>query len=834
VKTHKPTLLACLLGFAVAGPIGCANQQSPAFEDNSGMNPAMQPLQIDPALEAQSGAGNAGAQTPPVQQNGAPWPRQVSIADGEALIYLPQINSWTGNQLSFRAAVSVKKNGANEETFGVVWGTARTDVDRATRTVSLAALSLSKASFPTAPDNGLAWLRQLRTSLPATMATMSLDLLQGELLASQTAKPAAIQVNNAPPRVIVSDTLAILVPLDGAPSIKPVPNTRFERVINSQALIVRAKNDSTWYLHVFDGWLSAASVAGPWVKASAVPPGLDAMAKRLANSVDLLDGGPQASPKPSLNNGVPTIYVTQEPAELIVFKGQPNFVPITGTGLLWAENTTANVLVNTANNDYYVLLSGRWYRAAAMSGPWTYVPANALPADFSRIPKSEPAGVILAAVAGTPQAQEALIANTIPHTAQVPLANGPKFTPVFDGAPQFKPVDGTPLQYVINASVPIIGIAPDRFYAVEAGVWFTAPHLTGPWIVAKNVPEVIYSIPPSSPLHYVTYVHVYGSSDQVVYVGYTPGYLGNVVTGDGVVVYGTGYYYTPWIGSVWYASPYTWGLAAAPIYNPYVGYAYGFGLGLTTAAWATPYWGGGYYHPGNWGAPCCGSTSANVYGRWGNTVYAGSQTNYAGANGRVATTASGNYANLRTGTTGAYAAGRAYNPTTGQAVGGYDRTFNTAGGTSGNVARGATYNTQTGQGSYAANVAATGPGGDSISRTTTASANPQDISARQTTTFYNANTGQSKSYSSSGQLNDHYAGADGNAYRNTDGGWQQHTADGWQSANGDNAWAEREQQARSAGGGGGFGQPAGNGGFENRFGGGGFGGRFGGGGGFRR
>ena len=121
----------------------------------------------------------------------------------------------------------------------------------------------------------------------------------------------------------------------------------------------------------------------------------------------------------------------------------------------------------------------------------------------------------------------------------------------------------------------------------------------------------------------MTYVNVYGSSDEVAYVGYTPGYLGNVVTSDGVVVYGTGYYYTPWIGSVWYAAPYTWGLAAAPIYNPYVGYAYGFGMGLATAAWATSDWGGAYYHPGYWGYPCCGSTSADVYGRWGNTVVFG-------------------------------------------------------------------------------------------------------------------------------------------------------------------------------------------------------------------
>ena len=56
---------------------------------------------------------------------------------------------------------------------------------------------------------------------------------------------------------------------------------------------------------------------------------------------------------------------------------------------------------------------------------------------------------------------------------------------------------------------------------------------------------VIYSIPPSSPLHYFTYVYVYGYTPSVVYVGYTPGYYGTAVSSNGVVVYGTGYYYPP-------------------------------------------------------------------------------------------------------------------------------------------------------------------------------------------------------------------------------------------------------------------------------------------------
>src|SRR5262249_57516231 len=116
----------------------------------------------------------------------------------------------------------------------------------------------------------------------------------------------------------------------------------------------------------------------------------------------------------------------------------------------------------------------------------------------------------------------------------------------------------------------------------------TATSLNGPWVVAASVPQVIYTIPVSSPLYYVTYVRVYGATPEVVYVGYTPGYLGTVVAADGVVVYGTGDIYQPWIGATWYAPPVTYGVQAQPVYNPAVGWAYGFGLALTTAPLADP------------------------------------------------------------------------------------------------------------------------------------------------------------------------------------------------------------------------------------------------------
>ncbi len=479
---------------------------------------------------------------------------------------------------------------------------------------------------------------------------MALDSLEASLAASQTVQPTTHTVRNDPPRVIVSYGPAVLVPIEGKPVIKPMPDSRFERVINTQAMIARTRFDSTWYLHLYDGWVSSASLEGPWTRASRAPFGLDDAAKALAKSgtVDLLDGGPGATPKPMLANGVPAVYVTETPTELILFKGQPNLVPITGTPLLWASNSVTDVIVDTGNNNYYVLMAGRWFRAPGLNGPWTYVASNALPASFKQIPaKGSPASVVLASVAGTAQAQEAVIANSIPQTAAVSRADGPKFTPVFDGIPQWQPVGGTPLQYVVNSKVPVIEVNPSSYYAVAGGVWFTSGALTGPWVIATTVPGVMYSIPVSSPLHYVTYVHVYGYTDSAVYVGYTPGYLGTVVDVGGTVVYGTGYAYTPWIGNVWYAAPVTWGVAAAPVYNPYVGFTFGFALGMTAAYWAAPYWGGAYYHAGYYGYPCCGSASANVYRSWPGGVSSGTRTYWADNGGAFGTTAAGSYSTYR-------------------------------------------------------------------------------------------------------------------------------------------------------------------------------------------
>src|SRR5215475_25915 len=807
------------------------------------------------------------------QRNGAqpadPWPRQFKLSNATALVYQPQVDSWENNMLNFRAVVSITPSGAKQEILGVIWATARTQVNRVSRIVVLEDIKLTKSNFPTLPDNGAGYMRALQQQSVPSQKTISLDRLQASLVATGNIQAPTVVVNNDPPQIIIAYAPSILVSISGNPIVRPVAGTAFERVINTEALMLQPQGGGNYYLHVYDGWMSAGAIIGPWSRATTSPAGLDQVATNLdkTGKVDMLDGG-NMQPKPSLVKATPTIYVSQTPTEMLVFQGQPTFTSITGTSLQWASNTTADVILDTGSGNYYILVAGRWYRAPALTsaGPWIYVASNTLPADFKRIPVNSPAGVVLASVAGTPQAQEALIANSIPQTATIQLVNGPKFTPVFDGAPQHQPIPSTTLQYVVNSPAPIIRVDANTYYALTAGVWFTAPSVAGPWVVATYVPAAIYTIPPSSRLYYVTYVKVYGSTDKVVYVGYTPGYMGTVVSPDGVVVYGTGYVYDPWVGTVYYPVPVTYGVMAQPVYNPGVGMAFGFAVGVTAAAMTASYYHPiyypVYYHPGYYpyyGVPCCGSVSGNVYGQWGNTAYSGTRTYYNNYGGAYGTQASGTYTNYATGTTGSYQGGRSYNPYTGQAQAGYDRTFNTTAGGSGSVARGETYNTATGRYAYGSNVQATGAEGRTISSETGAVSNPetgQAAAGRQTTvsnpntgasktttsaagvgpggagagrqtTYTNPTTGKTETYGAAKVNNNYYADVNGNVYKNTGNGWQKYdtstpapsssasqsrssstlsstsqqpgTTGSWQNAGGDTSWADREQQARTQG-----------------------------------
>jgi hypothetical protein len=710
---------------------------------------------------APAGASPAGPKSP-----GAPagdWPRVMPAGGQTVSVYLPQLDSWDGHRLEAHAAVSLKAPASDQPTFGVVAFQADTQVDKGARQVTLDQIRIVRAQFPSAPDKEAAYKKLLEQNIPARVRTIELDRLEAALAVDEArAKGRQLALKSDPPRILFSKVPAMLVLIDGSPAYTPVSGTKYARVLNTRVLVL--KNDAgTHYLRLFDGWMTAAAVTGPWSIATPPPRDLDPVMQAVAKAgaVDLLTGADPKDPKsrPSVATGpVPAILVAFEPTELIVTQGEANYLPIDGTQLLYVSNTTGHVFKHLGDQQTYVLVAGRWFRAGSPEGPWTHVAGKDLPPDFAKIPDESPKENVKASVPGTPQAQEAVIANGIPETATIKRSEAKLDPPKYDGPPQWKPIEGTSLSYVVNSPLPVIQVSPTSYYALQNGVWFVASTPQGPWAVAATVPAAIYAIPASSPLHYVTYVTVYRATPTVVYVGYTPGYYGAYVY-DGVVVYGTGYYYDPWVGTVWYGAPVTYGFGVAPTYTPWTGWVMGFGFGLAfgavTAGWAWgcyPWWGPyhygaawGPYGAAGWGPGGWAATTGNVYRRWGDTT--------------AVTRHSSGY-NAWTGNRWAGSAGMSYNSRTGTIAAGQ---------------RAAVGNVYTGEYAYGGRGVAVNPRTGQAVTGGRVTAGDVDTGARGSAGYVRGQSGGV----ARGAGGDVYATHDGNVYRNTGGGWEQRSGNSW-------------------------------------------------------
>ncbi|HEV8188643.1 MAG TPA: hypothetical protein VGP83_12890 [Pyrinomonadaceae bacterium] len=695
------------------------------------------------------------------------WPRKFAVGTNSVAVYQPQIEEWSGNSLSARAAIAITENQSKQPLYGVLWFSARAEIDKINRLVTLSDFKVTKLNIPMAPDKAAAFQLAFQARVARQGEVISLDRLLADMAINHAAtNGSSYEVKNDPPQVFFSTRPAILVLIDGAPVLRPVANTSVERVVNTRVLLLRDRMSSKFYLHLMDGWMESANINGPWTIAGQTSPDLrKALETAIASKrVDLLnsskDGSEPSLAKAILQNTLPVVLVSTQPAELLQTQGDPQVASIEGTELLYVTNTENEIFVHTPSQDHFILLCGRWFKAQSMRGPWHYVSGDKLPADFAKIPPTHPRAAVLVSVPGTPQAKEALIANAIPQTATI-TRTAATLTVNYDGTPQFKSIENTALRYAVNTSTPVIRIDANSYYAAQNGVWFVATSAIGPWAVATSVPVVIYTIPVSSPLHYVTYVKIYGSTPEVVYVGYTPGYYGTIVTSSSVVVYGTGWYYPPYVGAYWYGAPYTYGYGAAFTWGVATGWglAYGYGYGWYGAA--------SYYGPYGWG----GVAATNVYGQWGNVAYAGTKAAwanpYTGNVGRA-----GSFAGVNTATGARYAgqAGQITNAYTGNSVAG---------------ARGAAYNPNTG-------VISGGAVGGVRNGST------GQVTAGGGGFAYNTNTNTGVAVGN----NNVYATRDGSVYRyNQSTGVQQKTSAGWESVqrSADRSWVQNQQNARGLG-----------------------------------
>jgi hypothetical protein len=700
------------------------------------------------------------------------YPRHTTTAAGRLVVHAPQIEAWPDYQRVIgRSAIEVTLAGQEKAIPGSFVFEGETKTDLAERVVGFFNLQVTGVSFPGTDEATATKLSEfVRSTVNRSPKKVPLDLVMSYLVDGLVPKGDQ-GLAFTPPRIFYSARPAVLVILDGLPVKAPIKGTGLSYAANTNWDLFWFGAESRWFLLNGDQWLVSKdqNLDSKWKPTDELPSDFRSLPIE-DNWKDVLS----KIPPPKTKRKTPVVFTSDKPAELIVTDGRPDFERIEGLELRYATDTTSDLFL--LDDRYYYLVSGRWFSTADLKdGTWSQV--TTLPAAFAGIPKNHAKARVRVAVPGTEEAQLAMLEANIPRTATIKAGAAPQVKVTYTGAPQFEPIPGTTLARAVNSPYDVIRYG-EAYYLCYNATWYVAASPDGPWRVAPKVPDEIYKIPPSSPAYHVTHVKIYSSDEQTVTTGYTGGYTGVYSTGT-TVVYGTGWYYPPY---VYYGA-----------YYPYYYY------------YPTSYGRGTWYNPntGRYGG------AEAVYGPYGGA-------------GRAA---------MYNPDTGTYARGRAvwdsdemasqaigYNPRTGTGVatnryrtedsywgetvvrrgddwvytqsdwqnGSGTTDFATSRGTTGTTSREVSDGKMTGSGEISR--------GDRTA--TTEMVRTEQGVARQATT----DSGETLTTARKAGSDDLYAAKDGEVYKRTDDGWQKYSEGGWEDMkpSGERASA-REGQSGSAG-----------------------------------
>ena len=597
---------------------------------------------VSSALVSQAQQVSPAGSMPPLPASASvpAWPRVFDRNGVHIVVYQPQVRAWQKYRTMVAdSAISVTEKVGSKPVLGIISWRADTITNVSLQSVYVRNIEVLDARFPSL-DAAQEALMQKRAHqfYPTMTLTIGLPRMIASLeKVNEPVRPITASADI--PSILATTSPAIVLMVDGKPVLAPITGTSLQYVVNTNWDLFLDKSD--YYLLSGKTWLKAKELRGPWSVTAKLPPD---MTKLPANQN--WDEVLKSIPPSSSAQAAPRVLFAEKPTELLSFRGKPVYSKIPSTNLSYAINTESKVFLHQPDGQVYVLISGRWFRAPSIDGPWTYA-SNSLPADFRAIPRGNPVHDVLVSVPGTQEASDAVLLSQVPTTVIVNRAAAEAQVKVaYAGAPKFEAIPTTTMTYAVNTPDKVIRVG-DLYYLCFQGIWFVSRSATGPWKTADSVPQIIYTIPPSSPVYNVTYVVVSNPTPITVQTSYSSGYLGVFVVGMAMgptVVYGTGYYYPPYIywgpHPVYYPYPYTYGVAA--VYNPYTG-AYGVGRAVYgpygsagTAAWYNPTTGtyaravttqnayGGHtyaqgYNPWT-GTYAATSQGHNQYSQWGSSV----------------------------------------------------------------------------------------------------------------------------------------------------------------------------------------------------------------------
>ncbi len=193
------------------------------------------------------------------------------------------------------------------------------------------------------------------------------------------------------PVVFVTRTPGELIVLDGSPKFEEVEGTKLRWVRNSESDLFQYQKKDVYALLSGRWFKTADPKKGPWTFATSTLP---------ADFKLIPSGHPRArvlSSIPGTDEAAQAMLLAQVPttarvdaktlkAPDVKYDGDPKFKPISGTGVLYAENSAYDVL--KVGSLYYLCYQAVWFMSATPAGPWEVT--TSIPAEIYNIPSDSP------------------------------------------------------------------------------------------------------------------------------------------------------------------------------------------------------------------------------------------------------------------------------------------------------------------------------------------------------------------------------------------------------------------------------------------------------------
>ena len=495
-------------------------------------------LSAHPAVLAMPAAQQPPQQGAPAQ--GGEWPQSNTVGDRTFTVYQPQFDGYDGRVATLSAAITMKQGDSLKR--GIMWLRGETAPSDIAGEVEIHDLTITRMTI----DNKEDWSSRaaLQGSLSGVGFTIARTTMVQDLKLDNARSSSTPGLKFDAPDVHFTEVPTVLVPVDGAAVLAPCGS--WQKVVNTPFMLLQSA-DGRWFVRVGDTqWMAAPTMTGQYAASDAPP--ADVLAA-LGKPKPLGDGHPvdpstgNSDLKPQLPSKV---IVTTKPSALVSTMGRPALKQV-ADGVSEVTNANTVILKTTTPAAWWTLISGRWFTASDLKGPWTYCAPMQLPPSFRSLPKTGRLASARAAVPGTVEAYESTVAAREIQTVTVKADTPCQMS--WRGQPAFADVDGVEgLQYGTNASQPTFQLG-GSFWCCADGMWFTGQSANGPWAITDSVPKQIYQVPPTNPDYSATYVEIYGSTHgddgslASVTFGFTAGYLGTYLH-DGTTVFGTGHSYS--------------------------------------------------------------------------------------------------------------------------------------------------------------------------------------------------------------------------------------------------------------------------------------------------